>query len=71
MNYISTFYRYMSGNNEGMVGKINQHNDVFVENMKDVPKANEIISESLISKLDDDEIIAKHRGSMGIIYVGH
>jgi len=71
MNYFNTLHRYISGNNEGMVGKISQHNDIFIENMDNVPKANEIISKELLSKLDDKEIVAKHRGTMGIIYQGH
>jgi len=60
----------MCGNNEGMVGKLNQHNDIFIENMDNLPAATQIISRDLIDKLDNSEIVPKHRGSMGIIYQG-
>ena len=70
MNVINILYRYMTGNNEGMIGKMNQHNDIFVENMDNLPDATQILSRDLIAKLDNSEIVPKHRGSMGIIYQG-
>lgn len=59
------------GSNVGMLGKLNQHNDNFIPDMNNLPLAVEIISIDLLIKLDDGKISPRHRGSMGIIYVGN
>jgi len=71
MDSLKTIYRYISGNNEGLVGKINQHKNNFVENMNNVPNASSILSNNILKRLDNNDIIAKHRGSIGVIYVGY
>ena len=61
-------YRYIIGDMDGIVGKINQHKNTFNYNYLDnLPDTQDIISKNLLEKLDDLPI-AKYRGSIGIIY---
>ena len=70
MSIIKTLYRYLIGDMDGIVGKINQHRNTFDSSSLENISYKDIISQSLIDKLDT-EPIAKFRGSIGIIYTAY
>ena len=70
MSVIKTLYRYLIGDMDGIVGKINQHRNTFESpSIENIPYK-DIISQRLIDTLDT-EPIAKFRGSVGIIYTAN
>lgn len=66
---MNVIYRYIRGSNIGLLGKLNQHSDTYTPDMNNIPSAGEAISNELLVKLNN--VVPKHRGSMGIIYVGY
>jgi predicted unusual protein kinase regulating ubiquinone biosynthesis (AarF/ABC1/UbiB family) len=68
MDLLNSLYRYITGDMEGIIGKINQHTNLYSPTLKDVPSADKVISRSLLDQLQVIPEI-KHRGSIGVIYV--
>lgn len=62
--------RYFFGNdNDGLIGKLQQHRGTFKRSTEGFPDAKEIISGKVLDLLDGTPVI-RHCGSIGAIYVG-
>ena len=68
MDFVDTVYRYITGSNDGLLGKLRQHQDTFNLHLPDdfVPEDN-VVGKELSDKLDTvPKFLA--RGSMAYIY---
>ena len=67
MDFFRIIKRYMFGDMEGLVGKVNQHLNTYSPSLSALPDYKDIISNNLLEKLDNTPV-ACHRGTIGIIY---
>jgi len=68
MDTLKFAYRYISGDMNGAVGKINQYNDTYAPSgLNNLPDITTTLSEKLLNAVDSTPI-AKFSGSVGTIY---
>lgn len=68
MNFADTMYRYITGSNDGLLGKLRQHQDTFNIHLPQdfVPESN-VLGTELLERLDTEPRFLT-RGSMAYIY---
>ena len=65
MDTFRVLYRYVSGDQEGMIGKVLQHTDQYTG--QDLPQDADELERSLVRSLDRDPVAA-YRGTVGVVF---
>lgn len=68
MDFLDTMYRYITGSNDGLLGKLCQHTGTFHVDASYVPEEN-VCAQTLVDRLDRTPVFYT-RGSMAYIYKG-
>lgn len=66
MDVLDTLYRYITGANDGLVGKLQQHQDTFIPDERFIPE-DDVLSFELLEKLEKEPKFLT-RGSIAYIY---
>lgn len=67
LNFLSSFKRYLFGDMDGLIGKVNQHLNTYNTDINNLPLGEEIISNELINQLSCSPVIFS-KGSIAYIY---